>query len=503
MRIPRLLPLLITGAFAACGTLYNQQREDTAKTAQKAFSDATLADTFKAERDQNAEILDRELKIAQRESFARRDLSITNIIKLDAAADSRAKLQDKIEARIKDVMGAPETEPGKRAGNLAILRERDVALAMATDSYLVVRTADDPKPRCIDGTVTGTFDVSSDASAAWKDYVTACGNVLDIRKTIASDQGVAEVSAATRELVALSSARDDVIAQVDRLTKEFKAEAKKLEDARTAATGTDLAKRAEDLQDKLKKVTLPSNAQLAKFGVDDARAIAAVEWLGTQKNYVDKVLEAAASGATTPPPDVDDAIQVASILPAIKADLDKALRFPRVSVLILESERLRLERDRMKNAASRIDERIALHSAKRDLLLREYDLLNRARDTLINNKEADDACAAQLAEKKTTLAKLPLMEAPLACRGQIIGALVQYATAWTIGRAPAEAAEWRLINVDYESALDNSESALLQWNNLIAVPLDAIVANAGTGIRPDAVARLIGDAELAVAVAVP
>ena len=77
------------------------------------------------------------------------------------------------------------------------------------------------------------------------------------------------------------------------------------------------------------------------------------------------------------------------------------------------------------------------------------------------------------------------------CREKIGRILLFYANSWSIGRLAQEEIDYILIGVRHSSALDNSEIALAQWENLISVPITQLVALHGAGIKSDEVARFL------------
>ena len=57
---------------------------------------------------------------------------------------------------------------------------------------------------------------------------------------------------------------------------------------------------------------------------------------------------------------------------------------------------------------------------------------------------------------------------------------------------------YMMIGVRHEAVVDNSENALGQFENLVAVPLSQLVAYHGSGIKPEQIGNLISAAGLSV-----
>lgn len=178
---------------------------------------------------------------------------------------------------------------------------------------------------------------------------------------------------------------------------------------------------------------------------------------------MDQILGAATAGGPAPA-GLSDHLQVAALVPSLAEQLRDGLRYPRVSALVMEAQRLRIEGDRYRRQLARVDEELELQRAKLRRLRSEWELLSEAR--------------SQLSDGATDVA------------------LQKYTEAWTGGRIPLTVTEWKLIGLTHERALDQSEAALAQWDGLVRVPLEALVASAGSGLKPDEIARLLQTLEM-------
>src|SRR5687768_13416458 len=106
-----------------CGTLFNQQRSDTATSAQKKFTDVRLTDLLKEEQKHNAEILAREMEIAKRQMTAARDAKLIAIV---SAADPKRDLKTAIDERVKLLQAVDN----KIAALLLTIEEQENALSV-------------------------------------------------------------------------------------------------------------------------------------------------------------------------------------------------------------------------------------------------------------------------------------------------------------------------------------------------------------------------------------
>jgi|GEM_PF-4221083 len=477
MRGFRSLPGLavILFLFTGCAGLYNQQHHDSAVSAQKSFTEAKLAESIKDERAQNAEILARELDIVEQQMVATRNKELLDVIGSKDAGEAHKLLADLVDARMGELASKPTQTQGPPL--IATIGVAEEAREAHSDRYSVFREPEDPALVCTDDT---TVKVSVTGKPEWDAFQTDCKNLAEANKKLEAFQaGI--LYTLTHDLTRNEEARAVVTKEVKRLTTESAAAAKKLKEARNAGTPADLAKLAEKSRDDLRKVKIDPQ-RVSRAGLEDASVLATLESINEQKANIDLLLDAAATGKASD--DADDAAAIAAILPAIAKDVTTATRYPQVSRLVLESERLRIDRDRAKQQLSRVAEEMRLLRMRRDILYQEWLALVKAQSNLAECKPDDFAGGKNLRNLRVE------------CRDGLSTAVLSYAAAWTLGRIPAEKVQWTLINLDYERALDASESALMQWNNLIAVPLDALVANYGSGIKPDAIGKAISGIEL-------
>jgi len=433
-----------------CGTLFNKQRSDTATAAQKKFTDVKLADLLKEERKRSGEILAREIEIAQRQMTAARD---ARLIAIATTADVTKSLGKAIDERTKTL----RNEDTQISRLLVQIADGEEGVRFARDLYLVRRRVSDPKAEC--SGQSGT--VSDRARDDWDDYQDRCSELAGLRTQLATHTKAGLLGETALRIASTERARNDLAVQLKSTEDEARKAAKELADIQVKAKKTplDIAK-LKQLKAKLSGLEIPASDQV----IDDVRVAAALRWAEMQKAAVDKILAAATSGATEPPPGTSDALQIVAVLPSLAAQLNEGFRYPRVSALVMESQRLRIEANRYQRQLARVDEELTLLRAKLVRLRLENSLLVDA--------------TSKLRE------------------GDVEGALARYAEAWTASRIPLKETEWKLIGLSHDRALDQSEAAIAQWEALVRTPLEALVASAGSGLTSDEIAGLLHAIEL-------
>lgn len=172
-------------------------------------------------------------------------------------------------------------------------------------------------------------------------------------------------------------------------------------------------------------------------------------------------------------------IKLLGSVSAIRAGIDAAT-YPRVSDLLLESERLRIESQRLQGLIALEQERKTILDLKLAALLRELAALRHA-----HGRVSQARATKAIAEEVGTTAE------------QAVDALAYVAESWTGGRTPAEETDFLLAGIDHRAALENSSAAFSQWANLIGVPLSQLLAYHQSGIKSEDLANLISAAGLA------
>jgi hypothetical protein len=455
MRVQRLLfALAIVLCTARCGTLFNQQRSDTATSAQKKFSDVKLVDLLQEERKHNAEILAREIAVAQRQMLAARDAKLIAIV---SKPDLKAALDMAVKERLTLLQGGDPTI----AALLLKIDDQEEALRADTAVYLIARTRTDPKPDCS----PNNLQVSPGATDFFDMVEGDCSDLAKSRATLATRTNAGLLGSTAQAIAATERARIDVAGQLKKAEEQALLAVKDVAATQKNARGLLLdAGALAALRERVDKLMLPAPNDFGGIGLSDVRLAAALRWAEIQKAAVEKVLATATAGAAAPPSSLDGDLQIAALLPTLAGQLRDGARYPRVSGLVMEAQRLRIEGDRYRRQLARVDEELELQRAKLRRLRLEWELLSET--------------TSQLNAGKTEVA------------------LQKYTESWTSGRVPLTVAEWKLIGLTHDRALDQSEAALAQWEGLVRTPLEALVASTGSGLKSAEIARLLQTLEL-------
>lgn len=458
-----LLTCWIALAAARCGTLFNQQRHETAQSAQKGFTETKLAEALDAERTHNGEILAREIAIATRQLSAARDANLINIVNQESRDKSLELLTGQVTKRL------TELDDNKRELSrlLTSIESREESLLAAKDRYLIRRKSTDPKIAC----TSEAFDFSSEnAKSGWEFIQTRCRELEDDRRKLAELAEAGLIGRLSAKIATTEAARAQLEAELAIAEKKAKAAAKELATERKRANRFN-ADRLAALRKTVEDVEFPTAAQLGKFGIDDARAAAALKFAEMQRDAIDEVLGAATAGKTDLAKDVDAHLQIAAVLPTIAQQLREGKAAPRILTLVIESERLRVEANRHRQRLARVAEELDLSRLKLKRLRDERKILLEAQ-----------AALGDLGRCTGTQE---------ACKRHFEKALQDYTDSWTLARIPATEIDWRLIDLAHVRTLDDSQAALAQWEGLVRAPLEAIVTSTARGLHPDDVARLV------------
>lgn len=447
---------------AGCAGLYNQPRVDRAKEAQTTFAAAKLAEALNDERAQSETLHARELDVVEKNGIAIRDAELLWLIG-KAPKAAHGALRDLIAQRLGELGGG-----GARlvAAKQRRLVEDEANKARDIDNYLLHRSSNDPEARCSDTQVAVTVAAKNDWTALQQD----CGDIKNHTAELDAIKAPGEFDDLRTTVEAIEGARTAIQTEIVAAARDFEAAKQKLTQEHTANKPVDLTKAAKDFKEKLENVKVPNASKLPP-GIDRVRAEADVKLLEELQKHVGSLLEAAAKEPTVEvPTGVDDDLQIARVLPGLAAQLNAGLKYPRVSALVLQSEHLRLELERARNDVARVDQQLALLRAKRALMVTETRYLSVAQAKTSKCSEHDLSAP--------TFAKLPPE-----CNTALTAALIAYANSWTSGRIPAERIDWDVIQLRHESSFDQSVTALAEWQNLIGVPLQALVTSYESGVK--------------------
>lgn len=504
--------LMVAAIFiAGCGIhLHRPEDAKLAQTASTAFTDAKLTEALKAEFDAAAEILNDEVVVIRRQSSARRDRLLSAIIGGNTSATSWGHIKWYFDKRIEELLGQKPPLSNELNKNLDMwIKARDNAderfntLREAYLGYEVERLRTIGKiPRIPrigaelskseKDTLSNDFDIYY---RIYEEALTKYKEELIIANTPPSEKGIvgATVALWKDQEKKLSDGSDEVKAakeNLERLKKErdikiaeSKAPGKKADEVSNALK--EAAGKTDEAGEILKGLLGLPHKEPAMLDKAPANGLT-----GTQKKIagleeireeISKLLPDAANAFAGKKPESSDGetIKLLASLTAIRAGIDGAA-YPRVSDLILESERLRIELDRLRGLMALEEERKTLLELQLSAFSREIKALRKATTVAEKAKNWDAISLEKEASKQE----------------DGVRALAYIAESWSVGRTPAEEIDFLICGIDQRAALENSSAAFAQWSNLIGVPLSQLVAYHQSGIKSEDLAILVNAAGL-------
>lgn len=507
------LPLVAAGLLAltfACAAgcngahLYNPAEHELAQKAESSFRAAKLSESVAAERELMAKMLERELDVVRRHVLARRDLTLVDLLQNRSNGDFLAEVNGRIVELAVSRSTAEVPDPAAAAEPL-------LDAVLAVDRAEETRRIEEARYRINYRTLApgaGEPDLSKPPTAETLPGVNAGAlpglqfsfkqmdkwrrehqRLLD---TILShpDGAFGEVAARLNEL---EESRRSVEREAATLAAEYR-QAKSRLDAETERPGEDdLKALAESLREKLAALeTLGGRADdaqeiLRKANLDGLNLAGLVESLRERQAAVQELLDAVVDEDGQAQPDASPSaarrLRVAAALPSVYRDLTAGDRFPKVGVLVLESNRLRLELEAAERRMATSRRMMELLRLKRDHMGRELALLAMCRLDLKDAAPGDSFFS--------TIADDGADEASRRGRLRATAAILNYGNAWSVHRVAEEQVTYMMIGARHAASLDASETALAHWQNLIGEPVTQLVALHGTGLRSEDVANII------------
>lgn len=491
------LYLLIISIFFLNGCGLHLHRPEDVKLAQAAsvaFNDAKLTEALKAEFDAAAEMLNEEIGAIQRHSNARRDRLTSAIIGGSTNETSWKLLTNYSNNRLMDLLG--EMPSGTNFGNIkkVLDAQNDLYNKFITlrGEYFAYEGMSTLRLKRIGARLTAEDEgkLADLEKTQYKLYLTQLqkyealekeasisnftkgrvGAILELRN--AQEKSLQKANKSATELKTLlqsvTKKRDDEIAKANSHGKSLDEISKAFQEA---------AKRADDPKNIFKTVLDGPSSDLEGL---HKKLIATEEIRG----QIVELLTAAADAVTGKPPKQPSAqnsqkAQFLASVTAIRAGVDGAA-YPRISDLLLESERLRIEIDRLQGLIALEEERKTLFDLQLTALGQEIKALSRVLQQIASTNPS-----GVLAEEQS----VKTQEAA-------VTALMYLAESWSSGRTPAEVIDFLISGIDHRAALHNSSSAFAQWANLIGVPLSKLAAYHESGIKSGDLANLINAAGL-------
>jgi hypothetical protein len=155
------------------------------------------------------------------------------------------------------------------------------------------------------------------------------------------------------------------------------------------------------------------------------------------------------------------------------------------------------ETDAAKRRLTHAQNRYQFLHEKQGFMMREITLLSKAQQNVL---VFSNALAGADSKVRTTPLSAAVVKLNSDQAEQTYNALINYSLSWKLGRVGEETADYKIIAERHQAALDDSEIALAEWDNLIGVPMSQLVALHGSGIKPETIAHLISAVGVAAAI---
>ncbi|WP_147443098.1 hypothetical protein [Corallococcus sp. AB011P] len=293
-------------------------------------------------------------------------------------------------------------------------------------------------------------------------YVTDCTDELATRPPQINTGLIPD---AQRELDALSTGLDQSSTNAKTAKQEFDAALAAYNEAVSKESDTKTA--LENVKTKLELLgTAKGNTHLPEEAADAAARYDAVVLA------INHILE----GKPADKSGIERALVTA-------INIDKLEQAERLPVLLLEAERLR-------GLTEAANARLAHAERQRTLLRTRIEALGDELRLLLEARRIAAGPARACATAKPSLME-SLQEASGTCKIDLATALIHYGNSWSVGERRARVALVQLNGDLHQQALDLSAVALRQWENVLAVPINAVVERHAGGVKPEDLARLL------------
>ena len=473
-----VLPLVVCFMVTGCANvrLYNPADDAVAKKASDAVVAADLKSALVPERAAMQELSKREQEAVKRDQYALRDRKVAAILSATSEKFGWDFLADEMSNRIKALAGSVEAS---RAVETALLKRDDAAakLPPLRQNYLIV-TRGRVGLSCPIGTAQRPA-AGSELEQAIKSYESAC-NVYQVAiADLFKSMGAGELAELTRRMAEIEAGRVSYEAELEKAKAAYQealAKSQAVGDPTSKNSNlTTLKSRFDELGTLAKPRVLLENKVLAKL-TDSGK----LEKVKVEIKAIENLIQAfdgelPASGTTS-------AQERLAALRNLADALAAPVRAP-LTALILQAEHLRLEASGIERHVSRAKERIALLRKKQASMIDELLFLNSAQRAM--SDFAGAKCQKSPALYDSFLSKKPN------CRFLLAQALSDYVNANTFGKAEQESIDYQLIAQGHEAALDDSETALAQTDNLMRLPVSQLAQAYSGGFRPEEISNLV------------
>jgi hypothetical protein len=463
--------------------LHSEANYEVATKAQTAFDDAKLASSVADERTRLTQILQRELTAVRRQTLATRDAHLLAILVGGDFDTSWGQFDRAATGRLDQLLGKNRSVVLTLGDALNRLKSAQERLRDKEFAYRRLRPGpDDPVLKCPIPAAPAPPPQRLALREAYTGYVEDCQTVTEHKRIIESSGA----SGSQWQQLVLELAEADT---QQRKTAEFVEQLKK--DYARAKTAHEAALKGANAS------VIQTTAAALQTGLADFDVLGAagqIAALQEQLDALNAILEALTKGVDSSKPATDPSqqtvLRIASFLPALEKRIGTAYRYPGVAPLLLAAEHLRLQLAAAQQTLGTQRSRLNLLRKKLDAMATEMTLLNTASrwmtgvDTLLDQKSKNPC-------KRTAAFVVDYSGWSPNCREQVVAGLLLYADSWTVGRLPQHEIDHLLIGLRHAASVDASENALLQWQNLIGVPLAQLVAFHKGGITSEDLANLI------------
>ena len=500
-----MLPLLLgfLGVLSGCAGahLYNKQNHETAQTAQTKFEEVNLGETLQGERARMTEILERELQVVRKHMLNTRDAELINIIGGTDKKSSWGVLEKGINTRI---VTLAQQDAEKINLTLLKIEEKEHQLSQQEESIKLLVKGLTNKPKvtlsCTPGKII-TEPPHEGLTGLYEVYIKTCETLLEEQKKLQEFGGkIGELVKTINNVeINLVKLKDDIKNKTNAYQSALstfkaaksKAPSDKVEEStnKTAKnnTQTDMV---EELSRKLNMLGSVSDAghALENLGFKNFPLMSKIVKLEEQRELVNTLLKDFVDDNAPAPKSewvagADPAREnFVGTLNVINKQLTTDLHYPKLSVLTLQNERLRLEIEGLKRRVSNDVARLALMKKQKASLLLELNSLTKSQAVIQEDPHLSSYCREMALNKA--------FEDKLECREAIARVLLLYARSWSVGQVQQQEIDFMLTGLRHSAVLDHSEIALAQWENLIAVPVNQLVALHGSGITQEQLTRL-------------
>lgn len=467
--------------------LYRASEDASAQKAKNAIVAADLKNALAPERIALQEFKKREQEAVRRDQIGIRDLKLIALLSATDKEHGWDFLQTEIEKRYDELINGTSKEGVEIQTKVGLVEVAQSTLDPHIRTYLMASEGK-VKLQCRDPLPESQRPPDrTDLAFTYYPFVDACKAYIEAGKNLDALQqkgGMLQVVATKIKEIERDQALFEenlFIAKKVYADALSASKAAKPEDGKIEGLAASLKKSFDGLATTSEFNALANDKILSRL-LDEGK----LEQVKKKKAAIDEVIQALQGN-------VD-----AEAKPALKrlsaiSGLEKVLTAepaPPVSALILQAEFLRLEASGIEKHVTRAKEKIALYMKKRATILDEIIFLNEATKafdafqalkTLKNKKECPE---------KTTIHE-NFLSATKECRLHLAQGLSGFVNAMTFGKTEQELIDYQMIELGHDAALDDSETALVQTDNLIRVPLEQLAKIYSDGFKPEDLSNVI------------